>query len=164
VPANAVLLQTIIATIPVVLIWFVFGAGAEIDVNTPYFAMLASANVIWATSMVLLFADIFFVKRWFAQRYEEVRRVPDWFLRLCGGVGLVASLVAIWATFAGPWYPLGYTTGEWRFWVGLITLISVAIGLGVYLISRATIRKGKTEEELVAETTPRPAGGGSPAG
>ena len=156
VPANAVLLQTILASIPVILIWFVFGAGADVDVNTPYFALLASANVIWATSMVILFADLFFVKRWFPQRYEEARRVPDGLLRLCSIVGLVASLVAIWATFAGPWYPPGFTTGEWRFWVGLITVISVGVGLGVYVISQVTIRKGRTEEELIAETTPTP--------
>jgi glutamate:GABA antiporter len=156
VPANAVLLQTVLASIPVILIWFVFGAGADVDVNTPYFALLASANVIWATSMVLLFADLFFVKRWFPQRYEEARRVPDGLLRLCAIVGLVASLVAIWATFAGPWYPPGFTTGEWRFWVGLITVISLGVGLGVYVISQVTIRKGRTEEELIAETTPTP--------
>ena len=96
------MLQTILATIPVVLIWFVFGAGGNIDPNTPYFALLASANVIWGTSMVLLFADIFFVKRFFPQKYEQVRRVPDGLLKLCGVLGILASAVAVWATFAGP--------------------------------------------------------------
>jgi glutamate:GABA antiporter len=162
VPANAILLQTIAATIPVVLIWFVFGAGGNIDPNTPYFALLASANVIWGTSMVLLFADIFFVKRFFPDKYEQVRRIPDGALKLCGVLGILASAVAVWATFAGPWYPPGFTTGEWRFWVGLITIVSAAVGVLIYVISESTTRRGKTEEQLIAETatTPSLAGGG----
>ena len=154
VPANAILLQTILASIPVILLWFVFGAGGEFDVNTPYFALLASANVIWGTSMVILFADVFFVKRFFPEKYEAVRRVPDGFLKLCAVVGILASLTAIWATFAGPWYPPGFTTGAWRFWVGLITVLSAAIGLVVYAISEQTRRKHE------AMPAPAPAGGG----
>src|SRR6266511_5043688 len=165
VPANAILLQTILATIPVVLIWFVFGAGGNIDPNTPYFALLASANFIWGTSMVLLFADIFFVKRFFPDKYEQVRRVPDGVLKLCGVRGILASVVAVWATFAGPWYSPGFTTGEWRLWVGLITIISAAIGVLIYVISESTTRKGKTEEQLIAETaTPSLAPGGGGGG
>jgi glutamate:GABA antiporter len=164
VPANAILLQTILATIPVVLIWFVFGAGGNIDPNTPYFALLASANVIWGTSMVLLFADIFFVKRFFPEKYERVRTVPDGLLKLCGVLGILASAVAVWATFASPWYPPGFTTGEWRLWVGLITIISAAFGLLIFVISERTSRRGKTEEQLVSEAAvPAPAGGGAGA-
>jgi amino acid transporter len=163
VPANAILLQTIIATIPVVLIWFVFGAGGNLDPNTPYFALLASANVIWGTSMVLLFADIFFVKRFFPRIYEEVRQVPDGFLKLCGVLGIVASAVAVWATFASPWYPLGYTTAKWRFWVGLITIISAGLGLVIYAISQRA-RRGKTDEELIIERGAAPAAAGGSEG
>jgi hypothetical protein len=165
VPANAILLQTIAATIPVVLIWFVFGAGGNIDPNTPYFALLASANVIWGTSMVLLFADIFFVKKFYPDLYGKVRSVPDGVLKLCGVLGILASAVAVWATFAGPWYPPGFTTAEWRFWVGLITVVSAAIGVLIYVISEATTRRGKTEEQLIAEAgTPSMATGGGGSG
>ena len=115
--------------------------------------------------MVLLFADIFFVKRFFPQKYEQVRRVPDGFLKLCGVLGILASAVAVWATFAGPWYPPGFTTGEWRLWVGLITVISAAFGVVIYVISESTSRKGKTEEQLIAETpTPSLAPGGGGGG
>jgi amino acid transporter len=165
VPANAVLFQTVLASIPIILIWFVFGAGGNIDPNTPYFALLASANVIWGTSMVLLFADIFFVKRFFPDKYEQVRRVPDGVLKLCGVLGIIASAVAVWATFASPWYA-GYTaTRDWRLWVGLITIISAAVGVLIYVISESTTRRGKTEEQLVAEAaTPSLAGGGGAGG
>jgi hypothetical protein len=73
--------------------------------------------------------------------------------------------VAVWATFAGPWYPPGFTTGEWRVWVGLITIISAAVGVLIYVISESTTRRGKTEEQLVAEAaTPSLAGGGGAGG
>jgi amino acid transporter len=160
VPANAVLAQTIAATIPVVLIWFVFGAGANIDPNTPYFAMLASANVIWGTSMVLLFADVFFVKRYFPDRWDRARKISDGLLVLFGVVGIISSLVAIWTTFVAPWYPPGYTTGEWRFWLAVITILSAGLGIGIYAFSERTFRRGKTEEELVRETAPTTASGG----
>jgi glutamate:GABA antiporter len=135
VPANAVLLQTIIASIPVVIIWFVFGLGADIDPNVPYFALLASANIIWAISMVLLFADIFFVKRWFPERYEQVRRIPGGALKLCGVLGIASSVVAIWATWTNTWYPPGFTTGEWRVWMVVIPLISAGFGLVIWFLS-----------------------------
>jgi L-asparagine transporter-like permease len=135
VPANAVLLQTIIASIPVVIIWFVFGLGADIDPNVPYFALLASANIIWAISMVLLFADIFFVKRWFPERYEQVRRSPGGALKLCGVLGIASSVVAIWATWTNTWYPPGFTTGEWRVWMVVIPLISAGFGLVIWFLS-----------------------------
>src|SRR5207253_4979866 len=125
VPANAVLLQTILASIPVIFIWFIFGSGKGFDVNIPYFAMLASANVIWAISMVVLFSDVFFVKRWFADRWEAARRIPEGALKLCGVLGITASVVAIWATFASPWYPPGFTTGQWRLWLAVISLIAL---------------------------------------
>jgi amino acid transporter len=145
VPANAVLLQTILASIPVIAIWFVFGASTkDFDVNVPYFAMLASANVIWAISMVVLFADVFFVKRWFADRWEAARRIPEGALKLCGVVGIAASVTAIWATFASPWYPPGFTSGEWRFWLAVISIIALAFMLVIYLLSerRSHLRGG----------------------
>jgi hypothetical protein len=116
--------------------------------------------------MVLLFADIFFVKRFFPDRYEQVRRVPDGLLKLCGVLGILASAVAVWATFASPWYPPGFTTGEWRLWVGLITIVSAAVGVLIYVISESTTRRGKTEEQLIAETVTSPslAGGGGGGG
>jgi glutamate:GABA antiporter len=150
VPANAVLFQTIAATIPVVLIWFVFGAGGDIDPNTPYFALLASANVILGTSMLILFADVFFVKKFFPERYEQARRIPDGALMLSGVVGFLASAVAIWTTFVAPWYPPGFTTGEWRVWLAVITGLSAGLGLLIYAISQST-RRGKTDEDLIAE-------------
>jgi amino acid transporter len=160
VPANAVLLQTILASIPVIMIWFVFGSGKGFDVNVPYFAMLASANVIWAISMVVLFADVFFVKKWFADRWEAARRIPEGALKLCGVLGIAASATAIWATFASPWYPPGFTTGQWRFWLALISVIALCFMLVIYFMSerRAHMRRPSAPAETT-ESPPVVAGG-----
>ncbi len=152
VPANAILLQTIIASVPVIVIWFVFGAGGNLDPNTPYFALLASANVIWGTSMVLLFADIFFVKKWFPERYEAVRRIPNGSLKLCGVLGVGSSLLAVALTFLSPWYPPGFTTVQWQVWLGVITIISAGVGLAIWFISESV----KRQHERAAPETAAP--------
>jgi glutamate:GABA antiporter len=165
VPANAVLLQTILASIPVIVIWFVFGlASKNFDVNVPYFAMLASANVIWAISMVVLFSDVFFVKRWFPERFEAVRRIPGGALAACGVIGIVASVVAIWATFANPWYsiadyPTGYTTLAWRFWLLVISVIAVCVGLTIWFISKRSERPTPATAGEAAKAPPVVTGG-----
>jgi amino acid transporter len=162
VPANAVLLQTILASIPVIFIWFVFGRGEGFDVNVPYFAMLASANVIWAISMVVLFADIFFVKKWFPQRYEEARRIPEGGLKLAGVLGILASAAAIVLTFWSPWYPPGFTTAQWQFWLAVITVIAMVFMLTIYFLSeRRAHRRGETFVESTPEEAPPVVTGGS---
>jgi glutamate:GABA antiporter len=159
VPANAILLQTILASIPVIFIWFIFGSGKGFDVNVPYFAMLASANVIWAISMVVLFADIFFVKRWFPERFEAVRRIPDGALKFCGALGILSSATAIWATFASPWYPPGFTTGQWRFWLFVISIIALLFMLAIYYISEIQTPRRQVRAEMAAQQPPVVTGG-----
>ena len=161
VPANAVLLQTTLASIPVIAIWFVFGSGKGFDVNVPYFAMLASANVIWAISMVVLFADIFFVKRWFPERFEAVRRIPAGALALCGVLGILSSVTAIWATFASPWYPPGFTTGQWRFWLAVISIIALLFMLLIYFLSERRYHATERARAGAAAETPPVVTGGS---
>ena len=159
VPANAVLLQTSIASIPVIFIWFIFGSGEGFDVNVPYFAMLASANVIWAISMVVLFSDIFFVKKWFPEKFEEARRVSEGGLKFAGVLGILASTAAIVFTFWSPWYPPGFTTSQWQFWLALITAIALAFMLIIYFLSeRRAHRRGRSGHGP-AESPPVVAGG-----
>ena len=159
VPANAILLQTSLASIPVIFIWFIFGSGKGFDVNVPYFAMLASANVIWAISMVVLFADIFFVKRWFPERFEAVRRIPDGALKFCGALGILSSVTAIWATFASPWYPPGFTTGQWRFWLFVISIIALLFMFAIYYISEIQTPRRQVRAEMAAQPPPVVTGG-----
>jgi amino acid transporter len=151
VPANAVILQTIIASIITIVVFFIIGTATELDPNKPYLGLLAGVTIVWCISTALLFLDIFFAKRANPQKFEEARRVPVGFLYLCGAIGFVANLAAVFFIFTGQWYPdLWPTLAEWNIWMIVITVVSVSVGIAIYLISQVT-RRRKTEEELAAE-------------
>lgn len=146
VPANAVILQTVIATIITIIVFF--GIGGE-DYNKPFYGLYAGLTIVWCISTALLFLDIFFAKRADPDRFERARRVPVWFLYLCGIVGTIVNLLAVFFIFIGSWYPTGFPTlAEWNTWMFAIAGVSVAAGIAIYLISQQT-RKGKTDEELI---------------
>jgi amino acid transporter len=146
VPANAVLLQTVIATI--ITIFMFFGITGD-DFNVPFYALYGGLTIVWCISTALLFLDIFFAKRSASERFEQERRVPVGWLYACGIVGFLVNLFAIVFIFVGSWYPTGFETlAEWNWWMIGISGISVLAGIVIYLISQRT-RRGKTDEELI---------------
>jgi amino acid transporter len=158
VPANAVILQTVLASLITIGVFFVFGQAAGGDPNKPYLAFLAGVTIVWCISTALLFLDVFFVKRSFPQKWAESLQVPEWFLYLCGAIGTLANLAAVYFIFTGAWNPdLFPTLTEWNTWMIVITGLSVAVGVIIYLISLGA-RRGKTEEQLAAEELAAPRG------
>jgi amino acid transporter len=160
VPGNAVLLQTVIATIITILVFFVFGAGSG-DPFKSFYGLYAGLTIVWCISTALLFLDIFFAKKANPARFEAARRVPVGFLYLCGIVGTIVNLLAVLFIFVGSWYPAGFPTlSEWNTWMFTITAVSVIAGILIYAISERT-RHGKSDVQLIAETpSPVSAGGG----
>jgi glutamate:GABA antiporter len=169
VPANAVLMNTILASITTIALYFVFGQLTGQDVFVPFFALYAGVTVIWCTSMVLLFADIFFLKRSYPERFEQARAIPVGALYLCAVVGLIAMVLAAAWIFTGTWYAGGFETlTEWNAWVAPIVIVSAIAGILIYVISERT-RGGKSDVQLIEETAAEvgagaPAGGRGPAG
>jgi amino acid transporter len=160
VPANAVLLNTVLASLTTIVLYFVFGQATGGDVFVPFFALYAGVTVIWCTSMVLLFADIFFLRRSYPEKFEQARAVPLGFLYLCAVVGVAAMVLAAVWIFTGTWYAGGFETlSEWNSWVVPIVVVSGIAGILIYVISERT-RGGKTDEDLLAETAPAMGGGG----
>jgi amino acid transporter len=151
VPANAVILQTVIATIITIIVFF--GIAGE-DYNKPFYGLYAGLTIVWCISTGLLFLDIFFAKRANPQLFEQARRIPIGWLYVCGIVGTLANLFAILFIFVGSWYPStepgqGFETlTEWNTWMLVISVGSVVAGIVIYAISQAA-RKGKTDEELI---------------
>lgn len=157
VPANAVILQTVIASIISILIFFVIGRGGG-DANKPFFALYAGLTIVWCISTAILFLDIFFAKRANPQKFEEARRVPVGLLYLCGAVGSIVNVVAVFLIFTGSWYPTGYPKlSEWNAWMFGITAVSALVGISIFLISERT-RRGTPAAKI--EESPAPAGGG----
>jgi amino acid transporter len=158
VPANAVILQSVIAVLITILVYFIIGAGGG-DANKPFYALYAGLTIVWCISTALLFLDIFFAKRANPQKFEDARRISVGWLYVCGAVGTIANVLAVLFIFVGSWYPAGFPTlAEWNAWMFGITAISVITGIVIYAISQQT-RKGKTDEQFIAEEL-APAGGG----
>ena len=148
VPANAVILQAVLAIVATILIFFVLGAG-ESDPYKYFYAIYAGLTVVWCISTALLFLDVFFAKRANPAKFEEARRAPLWVLYVSGAVGTVVNIVAVLFIFVGSWYPPGWPNlAEWNAWMIGITLVSVIACILIYAISQRT-RGGKTDEELL---------------
>ena len=150
VPANAITLQSAISTILAVVIFFLLGGG-ESDPYKYFYALYAGVTIVWCISTALLFLDVFFAKRAEPERFERERRVPTGFLFLCGAVGFVINILAVLFIFVGSWYPAGFPPlAEWNWWMIGFTAISVISGIVIWFVSQAA-RRGKTDEELIAE-------------
>jgi amino acid transporter len=153
VPANAVLLQTVIGTFITILIFFILpkgeGGGGPAFAYKPFWGLYAGLTIIWCISTALLFLDIFFAKRANPERFEEARRISVGWLYVCGAVGFAINIVAVLFIFTGSWYPPGFPElSEWNTWMVGVTVISIVVGLAVWFISQAA-RKGKTDEQLI---------------
>jgi amino acid transporter len=150
VPANAITLQSAISTILAILVFFVFGSGGA-DPYKYFFILYAGVTIVWCISTALLFLDIFFAKRAEPERFERERRVPIGLLFACGVVGFVVNIVAVLFIFVGPWYPPGFPTlAEWNTWMIGFTAVSVISGIVIWFVSQSA-RRGKSDEQLIAE-------------
>jgi glutamate:GABA antiporter len=144
VPANAVLAQTVIASIATAIIYFPVQSATSNYAAKVYLVLLAAVTVVWCTSMVLLFADVFFAKRSFPEKFKEVQRTPWSLLAVCGVVGVIADAAAVVLLFWAPWSPT-FTKGGWDLAVGAITVVSIGVGLCIFFISeRARKDVGRT--------------------
>ena len=150
VPANAVILQTVIASLFTIALFFVFGAGSG-DPYKAFYGLYAGLTIVWCISTALLFLDIFFAKRSDPERFERERRTSTSFLYACGAVGTIVNIIAVLFIFVGSWYPTGFKTlREWNTWMFVITGVSVLTGIVIWFISQSA-RGGRTEGELVTE-------------
>jgi glutamate:GABA antiporter len=149
VPVNAILAQTVLASLVTVVAfgpWF----GSN-NTNKVFWMLQAAVTVIWCISMVLLFADIYLVKRAFPEKFAEVQVAPTPVLFASGAIGIAASIVGIIVTFKTPWVTQ-WTTHSWRVWLAIIVVVSAAVAAGIYAISEYTHRRE------VPTPTPTPAG------
>lgn len=147
VPVYAVLTQTVLSSLFVVAIFNPWVSG---DNNQrAYWLFQAAVTVIWCISMVLLFADIFLVKRAFPQKFEEVRTTNTTVLYVCGVLGMLASAFGAYVTFRSPWTGL-FSVMHWRVWLAVLCAVSVAAAIVIYAFSEYMHRR----EHPTATMTP----------
>jgi glutamate:GABA antiporter len=138
VPVNAILAQTVLASLFVIAIFNPWVANN--NNQKAYWLFQAAVTVIWCISMVLLFADIFLVKRAFPQKFDEVRVAHPTLLYASGVIGMLASAFGAYVTFRSPWTPL-FSVHHWRIWLAVLAGISALAAVLIYGISEYTNRR-----------------------
>jgi amino acid transporter len=117
VPVYAIVTQTVLSSLFVIAI-FNPGLGGN-NTQKAYWLFQAGVTVIWCLSMILLFTDIFLVRRAFPARFAEVRAAHPYLLYASGVIGVAASAFGAFITFRSPWTPL-FSTGSWRVWLAVL--------------------------------------------
>ncbi len=138
VPAYAIITQTVLSSLFVVAIFNPWVSGN--NNQRAYWLFQAAVTVIWCISMVLLFADIFLVKRAFPAKFEEVRTTHPYLLFASGVIGMLASGFGAYVTFRSPWTSL-FTVAHWRIWLGVLCGVSVAAAVFIYAVSEYMHRR-----------------------
>jgi len=138
VPVYAIVTQTVLSSLFVIAIFNPWMPNN--NTQKAYWLFQAAVTVIWCVSMVLLFADIFLVKRAFPEKFEEVRVSHPCLLYASGIIGMLASAFGAYVTFRSPWTSL-FTIHNWRIWLAVMCAVSVAAAIVIYAISEYTHRR-----------------------
>jgi glutamate:GABA antiporter len=138
VPIYAIITQTVLSSIFVVAIFNPWVGGG--NNQRAYWLFQAAVTVIWCISMILLFADIFLVKRAFPAKFEEVRTTHPYLLYASGVIGMLASAFGAYVTFRSPWTSL-FSPMHWRVWLAVLCGVSVAAAVLIYAISEFMRRR-----------------------
>src|SRR5499427_405853 len=154
VPDVAVWVQTVIAALftllAFVLIPSIVGGKSSVNVQTEIYDVLqAAVTVIWCISIVVLFVDILIILRRYQAQFQARRIAHPAVFWVCSIIGGLASFVGIIATLSGSWTPLISNSagsfsifgavvsyGTWFWWIGGITLASLAVAALLYLVGR----------------------------
>lgn len=150
VPVVAILTQTVLSSLFVAAV-FNPGLGND-NTQKAYWLFQAGVTVIWCLSMILLFSDIFLVRRAFSEKFAEVRAAHPYLLYGSGVLGAAASVFGAFITFKSPWTPL-FSNGTWRIWLAILCGVSALAAVAIYAISEWAHRgeppKQEREPELV---------------
>src|SRR5207247_1607012 len=138
VPVYAIVTQTVLSSLFVVAIFNPWVASN--NNQRAYWLFQAAVTVIWCISMVLLFADIFLVRRAFPAKFDEVRAAHPYVLYASGVIGMLASAFGAYVTFRSPWTGL-FSVYHWRIWLAVLCGVSVLAALVIYALSEFLHRR-----------------------
>jgi amino acid transporter len=151
VPDVAVWVQTVTACVFTLIAFIVVpsaAGGSTVNSETRIYDVLQAAiTVIWCISIVVLFVDILIILRRYQAQFQARRLAHPAVFWVCSIIGGLGSLVGIVSTLSGSWAPslisnsagqlkLGSMVinyGTWFWWVGGITLVSLAVGSLLYV-------------------------------
>lgn len=158
VPWVAVLVQSIISGVFTIIAFIIAPYALRTglkpaDLSTVIYDILqAAVTVIWCISMVILFIDVIIIRYKFHDAFTRTRLAPDWVFYLCSALGLIASAVGVYVTFTAPWTTL-MSENQWILWIGGIGILSLIVGIALFFVGRATIKKDVSDDEVIAQAT-----------
>ncbi|HEX4207637.1 MAG TPA: APC family permease [Ktedonobacteraceae bacterium] len=128
-PASAILFQSILASIFVVVVFFlapyITFLGKSTDLATVvYNALLAAMTIIWGLSTVFFYLDLLALYRHDRRTFHQQRNFPMWLLWGCMVIGPAACLVVVVDTLQNSWTPL-ISNASWWYIIGGITVVSI---------------------------------------
>ncbi len=146
VPANAVIFQTVLACVLVILFFMVIpysglfqGKPADLAADV-YFVGVGAATVVWAFATIFLFIDLLWIlfKNPWALRSRRVVPIPV--LVISSLVGLIAGLLAIVDTILNSYDPPLIPNTNWLYIVTGLTVAFMLVGAsgGMLASSEAT--------------------------
>src|SRR5207244_7794274 len=138
VPVYAIVTQTVLSSLFVVALFNPWVSGN--NNQKAYWLFQAAVTVIWCISMVLLFADIFLVRRAFPARFDEVRAAHPYVLYASGVIGILASAFGAYVTFRSPWTSL-FSVGHWRILRAGLCGVSVLAAVVLYAVRQFRRRR-----------------------
>jgi amino acid transporter len=141
VPANAILLQTVLGVLFTVLV-FVIAPLATPHENQVTFALVvysisqAAATLVWAISTAFLFINLIACYLRNRQQFLKRRVFPLPVLWVSTAVGSLSCLLTIVDTLFFSWIPQ-VSNGQWWYLVGSLTLIFLTIAVVGSLIANS---------------------------
>ncbi len=165
VPWVAVLVQSAISAfftaLAFIIVPYTLKTGfSATDLSTVVYNILQAAiTVIWCISMVILFVDVIIIRNRYHEAFTRARLAPDWVFYLCSTLGLISSAVGVFVIFISPWIPSLMSSTQWDVWIGSIAVLSLVIGIVVFLVGQATIKTNVSDAEVIAEVTGEKAAG-----
>jgi glutamate:GABA antiporter len=156
VPDVAVWVQTVIAGVFALvaydLVPSITGGSALNSETRIYDVLQAAVTVIWCISIVVLFIDVLIILRRYRTQFEQSRLAHPAVFWVCSIVGGVAAFIGIVSTLSGSWNStlisndagalklgsIAIDYGTWFWWIGGITIFSLAIGSVLYILGRRT--------------------------
>ncbi len=158
VPWVAVLVQSLISILFTIIAFIIVPYTVSTSLGPSgistviYDILQAAVTVIWCVSMVMLFVDVIIIRSKYRESFRRVQLAPVWVFYLCSALGLIASAVGVYVTFTGPWTTL-IAYNVWVLWIGGIAILSLLVGVVLFVIGQTTIRKDVSDEEIIAEVT-----------
>ncbi len=135
-PHRATSVQIVLVGLIAIFTYFISPLLYRIDPlalsSDTYNISQATTTVIWCTSMLFLFLDLPVLlvrfRNLFAKKSGLLITRP-WVLYLCTLIGGIASLLGIWTTLTQSWDSQLISNSDWLRFVGICTLVCLAIGL-----------------------------------